>query len=230
MYLYILYVVFFNAGKTAIEVLTKDSTNEFVCLLLTVLFGSYCLVGGLGTTFYISYFNTSLIFIATSVFILKITYFATPDVKNITSTEALYEAMNCLVGPDGNAQDSFLTFRTESGIIFGVVTLFMTIAIIFCDQANWQSRIAAKPSEGMVGFLLAAFLWFAIPTSISFVSSMAYKTMSFRNGTNLLTDGDIDKGEYRIKELEKTKHVIFVNLSLVVNAKICSLFTLENSK
>ncbi|WAQ98212.1 DUR3-like protein [Mya arenaria] len=182
------------AGKASIEVLTKDSSNEFICLLLAVLFGSYCLVGGLGTTFYISYFNTSIIFISTSIFILKITYFAEPEVANITSAESLHAAMSCLQGPKGNAQDSFLTFRSESGIIFGVVTLFMTIAIIFCDQANWQSRIAAKPSEGMVGFLFAAFLWFAIPTSVSFVTSMTYKTMSLRNGTNLLANEDIDQG------------------------------------
>lgn len=182
------------AGKAAIEVVTKNTSNEFITLVLAVLFGSYCLIGGLGTTFYISYFNTSIIFIVTSTFILKLGHFAMPAVKNVTSTDAMYDAMSCLKGPDGNYGNSFLTFRTESGLIFGVVMLFMTIAILICDQATWQSRIAAKPTEGILGFFIAAFLWFAFPTSISFVMSMTYKTMSFKNGTNLLTDEEIDEG------------------------------------
>lgn len=182
------------AGKVAVEVLSKDSSNEFTLMILAVLFGSYCLIGGLGTTFYISYFNTALIFISTSLFILKVTYLAEPEVEEFTSYKSLHSAMSCLKGPDGNKDNSFLTFHSKSGIIYGIVTLFMTIAIVFCDQANWQSRIAAKPREGMLGFLIAAFLWYAIPTSVSFVSSMTYKTMSFRNGTNLLTDAEIDEG------------------------------------
>ncbi|XP_045205297.2 uncharacterized protein LOC123557720 isoform X1 [Mercenaria mercenaria] len=182
------------AGKAAVEVLSKDASNEFTLMILAVLFGSYCLIGGLGTTFYISYFNTALIFITTSLFILKITYLAEPEVEAVTSHKSLYDAMSCLKGPDGNKDNSFLTFRSESGIIYRVVTLFMTIAVVFCDQANWQSRIAAKPREGMLGFLIAAFLWYAIPTSVSFVTSMTYKTMSFQNGTNLLTAEEIDEG------------------------------------
>lgn len=182
------------AGKAATEVLVKDTSKEFVLLILAVLFGSYCLIGGLGTTFYISYFNTALIFITTSMFILKVTYLAKPEVTQVASVESLYDAMSCIKGPEGNFKNSFLTFRSESGVIYGVVTLFMTMAIVFCDQANWQSRIAAKPREGMLGFLIAAFLWFAIPTSISFVSSMTYKSMSMQNGSNLLTDEQIDEG------------------------------------
>lgn len=187
------------AGKAAIEVLTKNSSNEFIVMILAVLFGSYCLIGGLGTTFYISYFNTALIFISTSMFILKITYLAEPDVKEVTSPDSLHEAMSCLRGPDGNYDNSFLTFRTKSGIIYGIVMWFMTIAIIFCDQANWQSRIAAKPKEGILGFFISGFLWFAIPTSLSFVTSMTYKSMSFRNGTSLLTDEEIDQGRLTVK-------------------------------
>ena len=124
------------AGKAAIEVLTKNSSNEFVVMILAVLFGSYCMIGGLGTTFYISYFNTALIFISTSMFILKISYLAEPNVKEVASPAALHEAMACLRGPEGNYDNSYLTFRTESGIIYAIVMLFMTIAIIFCDQAN----------------------------------------------------------------------------------------------
>lgn len=173
----------------------KDSSSEFTCLLLAVLFGSYCLIGGLGTTFYMSYFNAALIFITTSVFIVKTTFFAIPGVYNITSMDVIYNVMSCVEGPEGNYGNSLLTFRSQSGLIKGVLVLFMTVAIIFCDQANWQSKIAAKPTEGVVGFLLAGFLWFAIPTSISYRSTLVYTTMSFKHGSNLLTEEEIDAGK-----------------------------------
>ncbi|KAK3610644.1 hypothetical protein CHS0354_028024 [Potamilus streckersoni] len=183
------------AGKAAIQVLTKDTNNEFIMLILAVLFGSYCLIGGLGTTFYISYFNTALTFISVTVFILKTSYFSTPSVEKYATTEAMYKATSCIRGPDGNYNNSYLTFRSESGILYGVVLLFEATCISFLDQANWQSRIAAKPTQGVIGFIIAAYLWFSIPTSISFTATMAYFSLSFQNNqTHPLSSADIDNG------------------------------------
>ena len=164
-------------------------------LVLAALFGSYCLIGGLGATFYISYFNAALMYLSVTIFILEITYFATPETEAKVSNEAMYEAMSCIIGPEGNYGDSLLTFRSRSGIIFGVVLMFMATSIQFCDQANWQSRIAAKPSQGIIGFLLAGILWFPLPTAISLTASMAYFSLSYQeNMTNVLTEDDINNG------------------------------------
>ena len=163
-------------------------------LVLAVLFGSYCLIGGLGTTFYISYFNTAITFISVSIVILQTTYFATPETEAVSSRKVMYEAMKCVEGPEGNYDNSLLSFRTRSGIIYGVVLLFIATSVSFCDQANWQSRIAAKPAQGVVGFLIAAFLWFSLPTSISFTAAMSYMSMSYQNGTHLLDASDIENG------------------------------------
>ncbi|KAL3879107.1 hypothetical protein ACJMK2_031420, partial [Sinanodonta woodiana] len=181
------------AGKTAIEVLTKDTNNEFIMLIISVLFGSYCLIGGLGTTFYISYFNTALTFISVTVFILKTSYSSTPTEDKFVTTETMYKAARCVRGPEGNYDNSYLTFRSESGIIYGVVLFVEAACLCFCDQANWQSRIAAKPTQGVLGFILAVFFWFSLPTSISFTAAMAYFSLSFDNNqTHLLSTVDID--------------------------------------
>ena len=163
-------------------------------LVMAALFGSYCLIGGLGTTFYISYFNTALTFISLSIFILKTAYFPTPKTENVASFEAMYKAMQCIEGPEGNYENSLLSFRSRSGIIYGVVIMIMVPASTICDQAAWQSRIAAKPSQGVWGFLIAAFMFFSIPTSISFTAAMSYMSMSLQNGTHLLEEEDIDNG------------------------------------
>jgi len=70
----------------------------------------------------------------------------------------------------------------------------MATSVSFTDQANWQSRIAAKPAQGVLGFILGAFLWFALPTAISMTVTMAYYAGSYQNGTHLLTPGDIENG------------------------------------
>ena len=43
------------AGVAIIQSLTKDASDEFCVLIIATLFGSYSLVGGLGTTFYVEY-------------------------------------------------------------------------------------------------------------------------------------------------------------------------------
>jgi len=182
------------AGKSALDVLCKDVNNEFIFLVLAVLFGSYCMIGGLGTTFYISYFNTALTFLSVSIYMLYTNIYPSEDIEKYTTLEPMYEATACIEGPSGNYDNSLLTFRTESGIVYGIVLLFMATSVAFTDQANWQARIAAKPSQGVLGFFLAAYMWFVIPTMLSFNVCMSYFTLSAENGSHLLTSQEIDNG------------------------------------
>ena len=182
------------AGKCALDVLCKDVNNEFIFLDLAVLFGSYCMIGGLGTTFYISYFNTALTFLSVSIYVLYTNIYPSEDIEKYTTLESMYEATACIEGPSGNYVNSLLTFRTESGIVYGIVLLFMATSVAFTDQANWQARIAAKPSQGVLGFFLAAYMWFVIPTMLSFNVCMSYFTLSAENGSHLLTSQEIDNG------------------------------------
>ncbi|KAJ8306848.1 hypothetical protein KUTeg_014932 [Tegillarca granosa] len=161
------------AGKAALNVLVKDISDEYIVVVLAVMFGSYCFVGGLGTTFYISYINTSLIFISLIIFLRNI--YNSEESNMQINLETMYEAMSCIMAPDGNYEHSMLTYRSR-------------------PATNWQSRIAAKPAQGVLGFLIASCLWFAIPTSLSLASTMTYIVMSYQNGTNLLSPEDIDSG------------------------------------
>jgi Na+/proline symporter len=50
----------------------KGMNVEFATMIITLVMGSYSYIGGLGATFYVSYFNTGVIFIATLVFVFKV--------------------------------------------------------------------------------------------------------------------------------------------------------------
>ncbi|KAJ8318387.1 hypothetical protein KUTeg_003478 [Tegillarca granosa] len=182
------------SGHAAFKMVVKDITNELTVLIMAVIFGSYCFIGGLGTTFYISYFNAVIIFTGLLYYVWKLCYSGTLEEYEYVSLENLYNSVNCLQAPDGHFNNSFLTFRSYPGFLNGVIIFFITTAIVYCDQANWQSRIAAKPAQGVMGFFVAGLLWLTVPVSVSLTSAMTYMTMSYNNHSNILTAADIDSG------------------------------------
>lgn len=106
----------------------------------------------------------------------------------------MYKVISCVKGPKENAEYSYLTFRSGVALLYGVIEVFVSSAVTYCDQASWQSRIAAKPVQGVWGFILAGFMWFAIPSTMATTTGMAYIALSAENGTNILTNGQIDQG------------------------------------
>merc|ERR1712165_479751 len=50
------------AGTAVLNSLVADLSPELAAMLLATVIGGYTLIGGLGATFYVSYFNTALIF------------------------------------------------------------------------------------------------------------------------------------------------------------------------
>lgn len=182
------------AGRATIQSLTKDASDEFTLLTMAVLFGSYSLIGGLGTTFYVSYFNACLVFVLLIVFVIKIWHTTDDEHESIGNVEKMYHSITCIHGPEENYDYSYLTFRSGVALLYGVLEVFVSSAVTYCDQASWQSRIAAKPIQGVFGFLLGGLIWFAIPSTMATTTGLAYLALSTENNTHMLTHGQIDAG------------------------------------
>ncbi|KAL8577003.1 hypothetical protein ACOMHN_064105 [Nucella lapillus] len=106
----------------------------------------------------------------------------------------VYQRISCLQGPEDNRERSFTTFWSVDAFVWMLQALFIVSSVTFCDQASWQSRIAAKPVEGVVGFIGATFLWFAVPSTIGTTSAIAYLSFSAGNTSLVLPDGDVFAG------------------------------------
>ena len=52
--------------------LTKDMAIEYATMLMVTVIGTYTFIGGLGATFYVSFFNTALICILMLVFVIRV--------------------------------------------------------------------------------------------------------------------------------------------------------------
>ena len=52
--------------------LVADLSPELAAMLLAAVIGGYTLIGGLGATFYVSYFNTALIFVLILMLVIEV--------------------------------------------------------------------------------------------------------------------------------------------------------------
>ncbi|CAG5127507.1 unnamed protein product, partial [Candidula unifasciata] len=187
-------VCLLTASTALLQGLVKDASGEYCVIIMATLFGSYSFIGGLGSTFYVSYFNTAIIFICVLCFIANI-FYSGDNAGTFNAIDFIYDKVHCLTGPEKNEERSYITFWSEGAIIWAVQGFFATASITFCDQASWQSRIAAKPVQGVLGFFAATYIWFAIPSTIGTTLGLAYLAQtSDPNTTFALDANDIDHG------------------------------------
>ena len=166
-------------------------------MLLACVIGGYTLIGGLGATFYVSYFNTALIFVLILMLVIEVFYNPSQNPGNpFGSSDKIYEFISCWRSPEdgGNRGGSYLTFFSPGGLIFGIVNIVGNFGTVFCDQAYWQSSVAAKPLQGVWGFITGGLVWFAIPFTLATTMGLAYLGLSSAQGAPMLTDEDVSKG------------------------------------
>jgi len=66
----------------------------------------------------------------------------------------------------GNASGSYLTLRSKSGLIFGVLNIVGNFGTVFGDQAYHMRAIASHPRTSVRAFMWGGIAWFGIPLSI----------------------------------------------------------------
>ncbi|XP_022237454.1 LOW QUALITY PROTEIN: urea-proton symporter DUR3-like [Limulus polyphemus] len=183
------------AGCAVLHSLVEGLSVELAVLMLTAVIGGYTLIGGLGATFYVSYFNTTIIFIILIMLVVEIYYNPLEHEENLFgSSDNMYQYLVCSVGPEGNEGRSYLTFLSSGGLFFGIINIVGNFGTVFCDQSYWQSSVAAKPLQGVWGFILGGLTWFAIPFSLATTMGLAYLALSTAQGQAILTPLDIDRG------------------------------------
>ncbi|XP_035669047.1 urea-proton symporter DUR3-like [Branchiostoma floridae] len=182
-------------GIASMTSLVNGLTTEMAAICLAAVIGTYTLIGGLGATFYVSYFNTALIFGVLISILWKVYSDDGSTQQNpLGDVGTVYDLLSCSSGPAGNSEQSYLTFFSTGGLMFGVINIIGNFGAVFCDQSYWQSTVAARPLEGVWGFISGGLTWFAIPFSMATTVGLAYVALSTVNGEALLTIEEVDKG------------------------------------
>lgn len=99
---------------------------------------------------------------------------------------------------DGNTDGSYLTLKSNYGLIFGVIQLCSGMGTVFLDQGYWQRAIASRPSSAVRAYIMGGFAWFAVPfgfaTTLGLAAVALTSNPNFPTYPNNMTSSQISSG------------------------------------
>ncbi|KAJ4344060.1 hypothetical protein N0V95_006393 [Ascochyta clinopodiicola] len=135
------------------------------------------------------------------IIILYFMFHAYATSELIGSPSAMYDLLKkaAVSRPiDGNHEGSYVTLKSNLGLIFGVIQLCSGSGTVFLDQAYWQRAIASQPSTAVRAYILGGIAWFAIPFGFSTTLGLAAAALtdhpSFPTYPNVPSAHEISSG------------------------------------
>ncbi|KAK4702934.1 urea-proton symporter, partial [Phenoliferia sp. Uapishka_3] len=185
-----------TGGSATVTDLTGMPTQA-ACMLIPVGVVIYVLVGGMRASLMADYIHTTFLFAIILTFMFSV--YATSD--KIGSPSAMYAQLEAIAKENpiaGNAGGSYLTMRSKSGLIFGVINIIGNFATVYNDQAYWQRAIASEPVSCVKAFMLGGSAWLSIPlgfaTTMGLAAVVLTKDPSFPGYPAHLTAGQVGAG------------------------------------
>ncbi|KAH9884012.1 urea active transporter 1 [Xylariomycetidae sp. FL2044] len=132
--------------------------------LIPLAVAAYVIAGGLRSTFIADYAHTAVLFVA--IFVFCFSAYTTSSSSVIGSPSRFYDLL--LEAGDrfpvaGNPGGSYLTFRSDDGLVFAVDLLVAGFSTVWLDQAYWQRAIASRPETSVRAYLCGGLAWYGIP-------------------------------------------------------------------
>ena len=63
----------------------------------------------------------------------------------------------------GNRDGSYLTMKSNGGLVFAIDLLIAGFSTVWLDQAYWQRAIASRPETSVKAYLFGGMAWYGIP-------------------------------------------------------------------
>lgn len=144
-------------------VAAMSGVNVYAAIfLIPLVVAAYVIAGGLRSTFIADYAHTVVLFVAIFVFCFSM-YSTNPTVGSISKFYDLLKAAGETRPVAGNYNGSYLTFRSEDGLVFAIDLLAAGFCAVWLDQAYWQRAIASRPETSVVAYLTGGIAWYGIP-------------------------------------------------------------------
>ncbi|KAH6604208.1 hypothetical protein Trco_007654 [Trichoderma cornu-damae] len=185
-----------TGGAATVNALTGMHAVAAI-FLIPIPVVAYTVAGGLKATFITDYIHTSALLIIIMIFALK-TY-ATSDV--LGSPSAVYDLLvkAAQAHPvSGNRDGSYLTMRSQGGVIFFVINIVGNFGTVFLDNSYYNKSIAASPIHALPGYIMGGIAWFAIPwltaTTLGLAALALESNPRFPTFPNRLTESEVSAG------------------------------------
>ncbi|GBE87236.1 Urea active transporter [Sparassis crispa] len=146
------------------------------CFLLPVGIAVYVIFGGLRATFICDWAHTLVLFIAIYIFVGHV-YGTSPATGSVGSLYDLLVQAGIDAPVEGNQDGSYLTMKSNQGLVFGAATILSGFAGVFCDQGYWQRAIASAPQSTTKAYMLGGLSWFAVPWAFASCLGLAARAL-----------------------------------------------------
>ncbi|KAH7910248.1 Na+/solute symporter [Hygrophoropsis aurantiaca] len=132
------------------------------CFLLPIGIAVYVVFGGLRATFICDWTHTIILFAIIYIFVFR-AYGTSPEIGSVEKMYELLVQAAVDTPVQGNAGGSYMTMKSNQGLVFGAAALLSGFAGVFCDQGYWQRAIASHPKGTTKAYMLGGLSWFAVP-------------------------------------------------------------------
>ncbi|ETW85023.1 urea transporter [Heterobasidion irregulare TC 32-1] len=162
-------------GAATVNALTGMNTIA-ACILLPIGIAVYVVFGGLRATFICDWSHTIILFVVIYIFFFQV-YATSPELGSITRMYALLQQAGIDTPVYGNQGGSYLTMKSNGGLVFGAATILSGFSGVFCDQGYWQRAIASAPQTTTKAYMLGGLSWFAIPWGFASCLGLAARAL-----------------------------------------------------
>ncbi|KZT03538.1 Na+/solute symporter [Laetiporus sulphureus 93-53] len=156
----------------------------------------YVILGGLRATFLCDYSHTLILMII----ILYLYFYTYTEAELIGGMEGMYRLLQRAAEErpvSGNAQGSYMTLKSNNGLVFMIIQVFGGLGTVMLDQGYWQRAIASKAKTAVRAYLMGGVAWFAVPLTLSTTTGLAAVVLANSSAFPYpggLTTAEIDAG------------------------------------
>ncbi|CCL99827.1 uncharacterized protein FIBRA_01851 [Fibroporia radiculosa] len=162
-------------GAATVNALTGMNTIA-ACFLLPIGIAVYVIFGGLRATFMCDWAHTIVLFIVIYLFVGHV-YGPSPATGSIGVVYDLLVQAAIDTPVEGNQDGSYLTMKSNQGLVFGAASILSGFAGVFCDQGYWQRAIASAPESTTKAYMLGGLSWFAVPWAFGSCLGLAARAL-----------------------------------------------------
>ncbi|THH08605.1 hypothetical protein EW146_g8939 [Bondarzewia mesenterica] len=165
-------------GAATVTALTGMNTNA-ACMLLPVGIAIYVIFGGLRATFICDWSHTVILFTIIYIFIFRV-YATSPEIGSISRMYALLKQAGIDTPVAGNKDGSYLTMKSNGGLVFGAATILSGFSGVFCTidvHPDVQGTGNGAPESTTKAYMLGGLSWFAIPWAFASCLGLAARAL-----------------------------------------------------
>ncbi|TVY43789.1 Urea active transporter [Lachnellula subtilissima] len=167
------------------------------CFLIPLVVAAYVIVGGLRSTFIADYTHTVILFLSIFVFGFSI-YSTNPSVGSPSKFYDLLIKASANMPIDGNHEGSYLTFKSNGGLVFAIDLFVAGFSTVWLDQAYWQRAIASRPETSVKAYIFGGIAWYGIPFGFATAMGLGCAALtsadSFPTYPNALSPAQVGAG------------------------------------